>query len=299
MPEPIQVATRKSPLALKQTEMALAWFNSKLPDDTFEALELSTKVDERLSWSLEKRGGIGLFTKELEEALVDGRAELAIHSAKDMPTSFQNDLHIAGYLPRAKANDVLVKRTECVALTTIASSSPRRRAQVGQLHPNAEWTTIRGNVGTRLRKITEREADASLLAAAGLERLKIDSHEGLEFIELPIEDCVPAPGQAAIAIQCRKAELEKYEHLFCEATKLAVTLEREFLRILGGGCQTPVGAHYDNNTFHVYHPEVGMTTFDFKLENIKEIHEVLTAILNDLDLSESDSPRSPSEKADS
>ena len=86
MPEPIQVATRKSPLALKQTEIALAWLDSKLPDDTFETLELSTKVDERLSWSLEKRGGIGLFTKELEEALVDGRAELAIHSAKDMPT---------------------------------------------------------------------------------------------------------------------------------------------------------------------------------------------------------------------
>ena len=85
---PIKIATRKSPLALKQTEMVLAWLQEKLPDDSFEALRLSTKVDERLSWSLEKRGGIGLFTKELEDALLDGHAQLAVHSAKDLPTQF-------------------------------------------------------------------------------------------------------------------------------------------------------------------------------------------------------------------
>ena len=284
MATPTLIATRKSPLALKQTEMVTAWLESKLPEATFEELRLSTKVDERLSWSLEKRGGIGLFTKELEDALLSDRATLAVHSAKDMPTAFQADLHVAGYMPRARATDVLVHRSDCPEPTTIATSSPRRRAQLGLLRENAEWTTIRGNVATRLRKITEGEADATLLAAAGLDRLDITAHEGLEFVELPIDQVVPAPGQAAIAIQCRAADLETYQDLFCHQTKLAVELERAFLRKLGGGCQTPVGAHYTDGTFYIYHPDTGYTSFEFALKSLDEIDGVLSAILDDLKL---------------
>lgn len=284
MTNPIQIATRKSALAVKQTEFVVDWLEEKLPKDQFEPLPLSTRVDERLNWSLEKRGGLGLFTKELEDALLDGRATLAVHSAKDLPTTLTGDLHIAGYLPRAKANDVLVKREACEKPESIASSSPRRRAQLSELYPNAEWTTIRGNVATRLRKIAGGEADATLLAAAGLERLEIHSHEGLEFIELPVEQCVPAPGQAAIAIQCREAELDRYQGLFCEQTKLAVTLERAFLHRLGGGCQTPVGAHFDGKTFHIYHPEVGYATYELELSEIIEPEAVLRGIMNDLNL---------------
>lgn len=278
---PIQIATRKSPLALKQTEMVLAWLQEKLPDDSFEALRLSTKVDERLSWSLEKRGGIGLFTKELEDALLDGHAQLAVHSAKDLPTQFQADLHIAGYLPRARATDVLVHRSECSQPTSIATSSPRRRAQLGLILESASWTTIRGNVGTRLRKITEGIADATLLAAAGLDRLNILAHDGLDFVELPIEQVVPAPGQAAIAIQCRATDLPKYENLFCEQTKRAVSLERAFLRKLGGGCQTPVGAHYTDGTFYIFHPKTGHRSFEFGLESLSDIEPFLESIFND------------------
>ncbi|MDP4611021.1 MAG: hydroxymethylbilane synthase [Opitutales bacterium] len=284
MPQPIQIATRKSPLALKQTEMVIAWLEQALPNDVFEELRLSTKVDERLTWSLEKRGGIGLFTKELEEALLDDRATLAVHSAKDLPTDFQADLHIAGYLPRARATDILVFRSDCTEPAKIATSSPRRRAQLGILHETAEWTTIRGNVGTRLRKITEGEADATLLAAAGLDRLDITEYEGLTFKELPIDVVVPAPGQAAIAIQCREADLPKYEGLFCEQTKLAITLERSFLRSLGGGCQTPVGAHYTEGTFYIFHPKVGHTTFEFELNALKEIDPIINSIIADLSL---------------
>lgn len=284
----IQIATRKSPLALKQTEFVLNWLKEKLPHDAFAPLELTTRVDERINWSLEKRGGLGLFTKELEEALLDGRATLAVHSAKDLPTTFSEDLHIAGYLPRAKANDVLVKREGCEELTTIASSSPRRRAQIGAIHSSAEWTTIRGNVGTRLKKIAAGEADASVLAAAGLERLNISQYEGLEFIELSIEQSVPAPGQAAIAIQCREADLEKYQDLFCETTKLAITLERQFLHRLGGGCQTPVGAHYDGHVFHIFHPKIGFKTFEIELKTTLDIETFLAAILHDLNLGEGD-----------
>lgn len=281
---PILIATRKSPLALKQTEMVRARLTEMLPKETFENLELSTKVDVRLSWSLEKRGGIGLFTKELEDALLSGRAELAIHSAKDMPTVSPNGLAIAGYLPRARVHDVLVRRSDCSNPKTIATSSPRRRAQLGILHPDAEWTTIRGNVGTRLRKIAEGACDASLLAAAGLDRLEIGSHEGLEFIELPVEQVVPAPGQAAIAIQCRTKDFAKYEDLFCAQTKLAVTFEKALLQRLGSGCQIPVGAYYSESIFRIYHPEVGHRNFEVELKSLEQIESELDAIMKALKL---------------
>ena len=135
MTESTLIATRKSPLALKQTAMVRGYLSEKLTERRFENLELNTKVDERLNWSLEKRGGIGLFTKELEEALIERRAELAIHSAKDMPTVLPEGLAIAGYLSRARVNDVLVHRKDSPNPQIIASSSPRRRVQVALLYP--------------------------------------------------------------------------------------------------------------------------------------------------------------------
>ena len=284
MSGPIYIATRKSPLALNQTESVRVHLQVALPAEQFEELPLSTKVDERLNWSLEERGGIGLFTKELEEALLDERATLAVHSAKDLPTRFQADLCIAGYLPRARANDVMVQRSDCSVPKIIATGSPRRRAQVRLLEEQAEWTVIRGNVETRLRKIAAGEADATLLAAAGLERLGITSYEGLEFTELPIEQVVPAPGQAAIAIQCRTPELARYERLFCETTKQAVSLERAFLRRLGSGCQTPVGAYYADRVFHVFHPETGYVAFEAEVCSMSEIDTTLDMVFKDLKL---------------
>ena len=276
------IATRKSPLALKQTAMVRACLEEKLPEQRFDNLELNTKVDERLSWSLEKRGGIGLFTKELEEALIERRAELAIHSAKDMPTVLPEGLAIAGYLSRARVNDVLVHRKDSPNPQIIASSSPRRQVQVGLLYPGAKWTTIRGNVGTRLRKIADGECEASLLAAAGLDRLNITAFGGLEFIELSVEQVVPAPGQAAIAVQCRTEDLSKYKDLFCNETKLAVTLEKAFLKRLGSGCQIPVGAYYNKNTFQIYHPKVGHRTFEITLMAIDQIEHEVDVIMEQL-----------------
>ena len=276
------IATRKSPLALKQTAMVRACLEEKLPEQRFDNLELNTKVDERLNWSLEKRGGIGLFTKELEEALIERRAELAIHSAKDMPTVLPEGLAIAGYLSRARVNDVLVHRKDSPNPQIIASSSPRRQVQVGLLYPDAKWTTIRGNVGTRLRKIADGECEASLLAAAGLDRLNITAFEGLEFIELSVEQVVPAPGQAAIAVQCRTEDLSKYKDLFCNETKLAVTLEKAFLKRLGSGCQIPVGAYYNKNTFQIYHPKVGHRTFEITLMAIDQVEYEVDVIMEQL-----------------
>ena len=276
------IATRKSPLALKQTAMVRACLAEKLPEQRFDNLELNTKIDERLNWSLEKRGGIGLFTKELEEALFERRAELAIHSAKDMPTVLPEGLAIAGYLSRARVNDVLVHRKDSPNPQIIASSSPRRQVQVGLLYPDAKWTTIRGNVGTRLRKIADGECEASLLAAAGLDRLNITAFEGLEFIELSVEQVVPAPGQAAIAVQCRTEDLSKYKDLFCNETKLAVTLEKAFLKRLGSGCQIPVGAYYNKNTFQIYHPKVGHRTFEITLMAIDQVEYEIDVIMEQL-----------------
>lgn len=264
--------------------MVRAWLAEKLPEQRFANLELSTKVDERLSWSLEKRGGIGLFTKELEDALLDSRAELAIHSAKDMPTTSPEGLAVAGYLPRARVEDVLVHRIECPTPKTIATSSPRRREQLAQLFPEAEWTTIRGNVGTRLRKIAEGECEASLLAAAGLDRLDITEHVGLTFRKLSAEQVVPAPGQGAIAIQCRCEDLPKYADIFCTETQLAVELEKGFLRRLGSGCQVPVGAYYNQGTFRIFHPKTGYHSFDIEISKSADIEPTLDNILNELNI---------------
>ena len=276
------IATRKSPLALKQTELVRAYLAEKLPEGSYESLELSTKVDERLNWSLEKRGGIGLFTKELEEALIERRAELAIHSANDMPTVLPEGLSIAGYLSRARVNDVLVHRKDSPNPKIIASSSPRRRVQVSLLYPEAKWTTIRGNVVTRLSKVADGECEASLLAAAGLDRLDIAAFDGLEFIELSVEQVVPAPGQAAIAVQCRSEDLAKYKDLFCIETKLAVTLEKAFLKRLGSGCQVPVGAYYKEGSFQIYHPDVGHRTFKITLMAIDQIEHEVDIIMEQL-----------------
>lgn len=284
MPDPIHIATRKSTLARRQTSLARTWLEKRLPDAVFEILPLHTEVDKRLQWSLEKRGGIGLFTKELEEALLEERAHLAVHSAKDLPTRETQSLEIVGYLPRARANDILVRRSNAPQPQYIASSSPRRRAQASLLYPKAAWTSIRGNVGTRLRKIEEGEADATLLAAAGLDRLGIESHEGLAFEPLSIRDSVPAPGQGAIAVQCRKSDRKQFDGLFCSATLRAVTLERAFLRRLGGGCQTPVGVHYEGETLHVFHPDTGYRAFQLPSISENTIESSLDSIFTELKL---------------
>jgi hydroxymethylbilane synthase len=286
---PLVIATRKSPLARIQTDLVCELLRARQTECDPEVLPLSTKIDERLSWSLEKRGGLGLFTKELEEALFDKRADLAVHSAKDLPTTLPDGLSIAGYLPRAAAHDVLVYREgKMPELKTIATSSPRRRQQLKTRFPEAQWVTIRGNVATRLKKIQSGEADATVLAAAGLQRLNITSHEGLSFEALPIDKMVPAPGQAAIAVECREAERTNYESLFCEPTRKAVELERTFLRELGSGCQTPVGAYYADRNFHLFHPQCGYKKIPMDLPNIDQAATVICEIIKELNLKEQD-----------
>ena len=276
------IATRKSPLAIEQTNRVITWLSKVLPCECFEKLEVSTEVDERLNWSVEERGGVGLFTKELENTLLNNEASLAIHSAKDMPTINTEGLSIAGYLPRAIAHDVLVHLNECPTPKIIATSSPRRREQVAKLFPDSKWKTIRGNVGTRLRKITELECEATVLAAAGLYRLGIKSYKGLAFRNFELDEVVPAPGQGAIAIQCRTSEISKYSNFFCTKTQLAVEIEKGFLKRLGSGCQIPIGAHYQDGSFRIFHPNTGYRIFKLNLRKREEVDTTLDRLMAEL-----------------
>ena len=254
----LTIATRKSPLALAQTNMVAASLHEKLGIE-IDLLPMVTTGDKQVAWSLEKQGGKGLFTKELEDALLDGRADLAVHSAKDLPGDQPAGLRIAGYLPRVDPRDVLIVREGIENPQTIATSSPRRRQQLTMLYPNAEFCEIRGNVDTRLRKIgQEGVADATVLAAAGMARLGIADWPGIEMRVLGFESMVPAVAQAAIAVQCRAGEGSDWAGCLDPQTTRRVELERAFQIQLGGGCQTAMGVHVTADTLWFYHEEVGL-----------------------------------------
>ena len=272
------LATRKSPLALAQTEQVGAHLRASLGCET-EQLRIVTTGDQRTEWSLEKQGGKGLFTKELEESLLRGDADVAVHSCKDLPGQMPEGLAVAGYLPREDPRDMLVLREGVETPALIATSSPRRRLQLAMLFPDAKFTEIRGNVDTRLRKIgQDHVADATVLAAAGLRRLGIGGWQGVVFHPLDCGHMVPAVGQAAIALQTRSADAERIRAVLDQRTFRAVTLERAFQTALGGGCQTAFAAHVTADTLWFYHHEIGLRTLplsDAEIDNPVETARVL------------------------
>src|SRR3954469_17248053 len=201
------LATRKSPLALVQSEMVAARLREKISGAECELLKVVTTGDKQAEWSLSKQGGKGLFTAELEQALLRKEADLAVHSCKDLPGENTPGLAVAGFLPREDVRDVLVLREGVTEPKTIATGSPRRQLQIRKLFPQASFTEIRGNVDTRLKKIAAGLADATILAQAGLNRLGIHSWPGIVFRPLNLAESVPAVGQGAIAIQCRTKDV--------------------------------------------------------------------------------------------
>lgn len=261
MADPIILATRKSPLALRQAELAGGLLAERMPEASLEYLPLSTTGDEKAEWSLIATGGKGLFTKELEDALLEGRATLAIHSAKDVPTTQPDGLALAGFLPREDPRDVLILREGREKPRTLATSSPRRQKQLAHRFPSVSWTEIRGNVTTRLRKIADGEADGTVLARAGLNRLGIESHEGLTFTTLQPDDMVPAPAQGAIAVQCRVVDRATFAPLLDAPTAYAATLERTLLQLWEGGCKTAFGALLYEFNLYLFHEEHGFHRF--------------------------------------
>lgn len=266
----LTLATRKSPLALAQSELVAARLREKLGLEV-ELLKIVTTGDKQTDWSLEQKGGKGLFTGELEQALARGEADIAVHSTKDLPGEMTPELAVAGYLPREDPRDVLVLRAGVATPKTLATGSPRRRLQVAMLFPDVQFTEIRGNVDTRLRKIgADGVADGTLLAAAGLNRLRIGNWPGVEFHSLGFEHMVPAVGQAAIAVQSRAAEAELFAAALDAPTARAVTLERAFQTALGGGCHTAFGAHATADTLYFFHEEIGLRSLPLTPEDFEK-----------------------------
>jgi len=240
-------ATRASTLAMWQTRHVMGVFARAGVVST--VLQISTKGDRVLDRSLAALGTDSIFVKELEHALREGRADYAVHSCKDLPSTLPDDMALAAIGSRADPRDAFCsERYPSVdALPSgavIGTSSPRRRAQLQALRPDLRFETIRGNVDTRLRKLREGAYDAILLAMAGLGRLDLHA---TYTVPMPIDVLVPAVGQGALAIEVRADDRDlaaRLHTLFAdEATEIAVRAERAFLRTLRGGCQAPVGAH--------------------------------------------------------
>ena len=278
------LATRKSPLALAQTEMVAAHLRNQLGVET-ELLKIVTTGDRQTEWSLEQRGGKGLFTSELEAAVQRGEADVAVHSTKDLPGDMPEGLAVGGYLPRADPRDVLVLRTGVDTPDSIATGSPRRRQQIKLLFAEVQFSEIRGNVDTRLRKIGEQHvADGTILAAAGLKRLGIDTWVGVDFLPLDFEQMVPAVGQGAVAVQCRETDAAKFAAIFDAATARAVSLERAFQTRLGGGCHTAFAAHATTNSVFLFHEKIGIVSQAISAAEFSEPESTAARILQALQL---------------
>lgn len=244
----LKIGTRGSALALAQAREVQALIAQRVPGATAEIVIIKTAGDEGgPKGDAVLPEGKGWFVKELEEALLDGRVDLAVHSAKDLPTELIPALALGAVLPRRDPRDAVVTRdgqplTQLSPGARIGASSLRRQAQLKRLCRDAEVLPIRGNVDTRLRKLDEGQYDAIILAACGLERLGFDARIAER---LATRDMLPAPGQGALAIEVR-ADREDLRPLCAAlddaASRQAVSAERALLRSLGGGCQVPIGA---------------------------------------------------------
>ena len=241
---PLRLGTRRSPLAMAQAHEARDRLLAAHPDLAIEIVPVLASGDKVQDRPLAEIGGKALWTKELDAWLLAGEIDLAVHSAKDIETLRPAEIAIAAVLPRADVRDVLVGADSITALppgARIGTSAPRRAAQALHLRPDCQIVLFRGNVATRLGKLDAGEADATLLAAAGLERL------GETGIGTPLDPLawLPAPGQGAIAIECRagdartRALLAAVDHAPSHA---ALQAERGLLAALGGNCHSPIAA---------------------------------------------------------
>lgn len=244
----VKIGTRGSPLALYQARLvqSLLMKQTGQPIEIFPIQILKTSGDQ-IKGELKDFGGKGLFTKELEEALLDGRIDVAVHSMKDVPTVGHQALNIMAILERADVRDAFISKEHQTLEglpkgALIGSASIRRRAQLSAMRPDLKFCLLRGNVGTRLKKLAAGECDATLLACAGLRRLGQDS-DITQAVDVDV--MLPAPAQGAIGVEGRKGDTRVQEltvSLNDRQTDLAITAERAFLRALDGSCRTPIAA---------------------------------------------------------
>jgi len=240
----LKIATRKSALALWQANYIAEKILEVSEGISIELVEIVTNGDRWLDGPLHEIGGKGLFVKELELALVEGRADIAVHSVKDIPAVLPDDFYLPVLGFRDSCNDVLVGCDKLESLAqgaVVGSSSLRRKVQLQAIRPDLEIRNIRGNVGTRLKKLDDGDFDALVLAEAGLNRLNITRED--KFV-LPIEDCLPAPGQGALGIEMHKSNPRRdiVDSLRVPETYLSIESERMVSAGLGADCSMPVAA---------------------------------------------------------
>lgn len=245
----IIVGSRRSKLAMTQTNWIIDQLKKIGAPFTFDLKEIVTKGDEILNVTLSKVGGKGLFVKEIEQAMLNKEIDIAVHSMKDMPAVLPDGLVIGTIPEREDPRDVLISKEnrslrDLPAGAIVGTSSLRRKAQILNIRPDLEIKWIRGNIDTRLKKLETEEYDAIILAAAGLSRMGWKAEVVSEYLEP--SDCIPAVGQGALAIECRKDDeeiLQWLAKLNCPKTNRAVQAERAFLNKIGGSCQVPVGGY--------------------------------------------------------
>ncbi|MBW2440659.1 MAG: hydroxymethylbilane synthase [Deltaproteobacteria bacterium] len=248
MPASIKIGTRASKLALWQANWVQSALNEKFPDQKIELVTIKTKGDKILDVPLAKVGGKGLFVKEIEQALLGGRIDLAVHSMKDMPAEIPDGLCIGAVPQREDPADVLVARdglafSKLKRGALIGTSSLRRAAQLQHVRPDISIVPLRGNLDTRLKKLQTENLDAVVLAAAGIKRLEL-THRITEYLQADI--MLPAVGQGALCIEMRQDDpvigpmLAALDHPDSRAVVLG---ERAFLKRLGGSCQVPIAGH--------------------------------------------------------
>jgi hydroxymethylbilane synthase len=248
VPRRLRIATRESALAQWQAEHIRARLIAQFPGMTVDLLGLTTQGDRILDQPLSSIGGKGLFIKELEVAMDEGRADLAVHSLKDVPMEMPHGFSLASITAREDPRDAFVSNRYAALAdlpqgAVVGTSSLRREAQLRERHPHLAIEPLRGNVNTRLRKLDEGRYAAIILAAAGLKRLGFGARIAAL---LEPEESLPAPGQGALALECRSDRaniLAALAPLADAGTTLATTAERAFSRALGGSCHTPLAAY--------------------------------------------------------
>lgn len=245
----IKIGTRGSKLALAQTELVIDAMKQSSPELEYEIVVIRTAGDKILDKPLAEFGGKAVFVSEFEEALLQDEIDIAVHSAKDMPMELSEGLDIVGVLKREDPRDVLItlKQTNIDDKSTamIGTSSLRRQIQIEQLYNNIRCSSIRGNVTTRLDKLKEGIYDGIILAAAGINRLKLNQETECQYKYLDIDECIPAAGQGIIAIEGKKNT--EWSHLFETITdrdaRIELETERLALKIFEAGCHEPIGVY--------------------------------------------------------
>jgi len=248
MERKVRIGTRGSKLALWQANWVKERVEKQTPQIKGEIVKIKTMGDKILDVALAQVGGKGLFVKEIEEALLDRRIDVAVHSMKDVPTKLANSLHIAAITEREDPRDVMISNRwkhfeELPREAKVGTSSLRRQAQLLRVRPDLKMTILRGNLDTRMKKLKEEGLDAIIVAASGVIRLG-EERQITQYLDFDL--CLPATGQGTFALECRKEDVEIngiLKPLNAPNVSLAVRAERAFLKKLEGGCQVPIAAY--------------------------------------------------------